>query len=315
MSRELACAATGGNPPFFSAAFAATAAAAVVAAAAEKAAAEEPSFSLMLILFSCSARAAAAAAGVVAAETGCSRRKGCMLAAAVVARGEGRGSTRAKQKTRARKEKKWRAKRERQEKKSEKGERSSIWLSTLFLFFLLPVSPLAFFPARARAELLLSLSAVSKRDFRNVRSPARPPRIPGAGGGPSRCRRRSGCCPHRPPRPRGGQEGRGPPHRGTFVLSRPEASAELEIWSIGARAEAHETRESGDKRKIFEVACYKKTPPTCLSLTLAFPLPTRTHSLYKQVQVGDEEAPEMAVKRFRRSAGNANVVMEVRAER
>ena len=57
----------------------------------------------------------------------------------------------------------------------------------------------------------------------------------------------------------------------------------------------------------------EKTPPptTCFSPS-HFPLLTRTHSLQKQVQVGDEEAPEMAVKRFRRSAGNANVVMEVK---
>lgn len=42
------------------------------------------------------------------------------------------------------------------------------------------------------------------------------------------------------------------------------------------------------------------------------PLLTHRNSPLLQVQVGEEEAPEMAVKRFRRSAGNANVVMEVR---
>lgn len=69
----------------------------------------------------------------------------------------------------------------------------------------------------------------------------------------------------------------------------------------------------GRNLRHFRRLTKRTPPPTCLFLTLAFSRIT-THSYRKQVQVGDEEAPEMAVKRFRRSAGNANVVMEVRDE-
>lgn len=69
----------------------------------------------------------------------------------------------------------------------------------------------------------------------------------------------------------------------------------------------------GRNLRHFRRQTKRTPPPTCLFLTLAFSR-INTHSYRKQVQVGDEEAPEMAVKRFRRSAGNANVVMEVRDE-
>lgn len=181
----------------------------------------------------------------------------------------------------------------------------SIWLSHFYSFLLLPLySSLSRpFPSRESEGSLFSTFRRSKSS-NNVRSLARPPRFPRAGGGGPARRRPS---PHRPPRPRGGQEGRGPPYRGTVDSPRRWCQSRLH-FATSLPAEAHETRE--ESALIFRLPA-ERLLRRVLFLTRIL-LRNPAHFSRKQVQVGDEEAPEMAVKRFRRSVGNANVVMEVR---
>jgi hypothetical protein len=184
----------------------------------------------------------------------------------------------------------------------------SIWLSHFFSFLLLlPLySSLSRpFPSRESEGFLFSTFRRSKSS-NNVRSPARPPRFLRAGGGPARRR----PSPHRPPRPRGGQEGRGPPYRGTVDSPCRWFQSRLH-FATSLPAEAHETREESALKATFFRLPAERLLRRVLFLTRIL-LRNPAHFSRKQVQVGDEEAPEMAVKRFRRSAGNANVVMEIR---
>ena len=139
----------------------------------------------------------------------------------------------------------------------------------------LPSLPAFFFsrPQRARESSFIFVSSFKQKNH-NVRSPARPPRLSGAGGrgGPF-----ARSCSHRPPRPRGGQKGRGPPHRGTIV--EPIALGfERENWSFRALAEVHETRE--EMRRVDDETKYSPTDDAdVFFLTLSppqfFPFHTR----------------------------------------